>query len=230
MSVVNKVARASRVTLADQVYRDLRELVLAGQVAPGEKFTLRGLAEAIGVSPMPVREAVGRLSAEGALEIMPNRAVRVPLMTRGRFLELRTIRAELEGLAAETATRHATDADIAEITHHHEIFTAESAKDDPDGAVAIRANKDFHFAIYRAARMPRLMQIVENLWLEVGPVLNLDLRANGRRLQEVEAHKHHQRLVSALRRRDPADARAALRADIESASAFILGNGHLPDE
>lgn len=230
MSVVTKVARVARVTLSEHVYQDLRELVLAGQVAPGEKFTLRGLAAAIGVSSMPIREAVGRLAAEGALEVLPNRAIRVPLMTRARFVELRTIRAELEGLAAEIATERATDAEIAEIAGHHDLFTAESAKPEPSGALAIKTNKDFHFALYRAARMPRLMQIIENLWLQVGPVLNLDLRASGRRLHEVEAHKHHERLVAALRRRDGAAARAALRADIESAAAFILANGQLPDE
>lgn len=230
MSLVEKMPRVSRVTLSDHVYQELRELLLAGQVAPGEKFTLRGLADAIGVSPMPVRQAVGRLAAEGALEVTPNRAIRVPVMTRAGFEELRRIRCEIEGLAAELAAERAGPEEIEEIAGHQDLFAAESMKPVPDGAVAIRANKDFHFAIYRAARMPRLLQIIESLWLQVGPILNLDLRASGRRLREVEAHKHHARLVEALRRRDGATARAALVADIESAAAFILANGQLPEE
>ena len=75
---------------------------------PGQRFTLRGLAAAIGTSAMPVREAVTRLAAEQALEVLPNRAIRVPLMTRERFLELRTIRLQLECLAIEAPPTSAT--------------------------------------------------------------------------------------------------------------------------
>lgn len=228
MSVVEKVARLSRVTLGEQVYQDLRELLAAGQVAPGEKFTLRGLAEAIGTSSMPVREAVNRLAAENALEVLPNRAIRVPIMTRERFVELRTIRIEIEGLAAQMAAERATPNDIAEALRHQSVFAEESRRLDPDGAVALKANKDFHFAVYGAARMPLLLQIIGGLWLQIGPVINLDLRASGRRLHAVEAHKHHTRLIEAIRRRDGRAARAALADDIRTAAEFILAGGRLP--
>lgn len=230
MSVVEKVARLSRVTLGEQVYQDLRELIFAGQIAPGEKFTLRGLAEAMGTSPMPVREAVSRLSAEKALEILPNRTIRVPIMTRERFVELKIIRMEIEGLAAEVATTRAEARDIAEMAEHQNVFAEESRKADPDGAVALKANKDLHFAIYRAARMPQLLQIIEGLWLQVGPVINLDLRASGRRLHAVEAHKHHARLIEAMRARDPKAARQALADDIRSAAEFILAGKRLSSD
>jgi DNA-binding GntR family transcriptional regulator len=228
MSVVEKVARISRVTLADQVYQDLRELLVAGQVAPGEKFTLRGLAEAIGTSSMPIREAVSRLAADGALEVLPNRAIRVPIMTRERFMELRTIRIEVEGLAAEIAAERATAEEMDEIARHHEAFEKESKKRHPDGAVALKVNKDLHFALYRAAAMPSLLQIIDGLWLRIGPVINFDLRASGRRLHAVEAHKHHARIVEGVRTRNGKMARAALAADISSAAEFILSSGNLP--
>lgn len=226
--LAEKVARVSRVTLSEVVYRDIRELLLAGQVAPGEKFTLRGLAEAVGTSPMPVREAVGRLSAEGALEILPNRAIRVPIMTRERFEELTVIRAEIEGLAAQFAAERASPGEISAACGFHAQFAAESAEADPDGAVALRLNKDLHFAVYKAAHMPNLLQIIDGLWLQVGPVINLDLRASGRRLKEVEAHKHHARLILALRAGDGAGARQALADDIRAAADFILATGNLP--
>ncbi|MEF2547137.1 GntR family transcriptional regulator [Aurantimonas sp. E1-2-R+4] len=226
--IADKMPRVSRVTLGEHVYRDLRELILAGQVAPGEKFTLRGLAEAVGTSPMPVREAVGRLSAEGALEILPNRAIRVPIMTRERFGELTIIRMEVEGLAAQFAAERADAAQIAVACAHHERFAAESRHRDPDGAVALKANKELHFAVYAAADMPQLQQIIDGLWLQVGPVINLDLRASGRRLKEVEAHKHHARLIAALKARQADEARAAVAADIRDAADFILANGNLP--
>ncbi len=226
--LAEKVARVSRVTLGEVVYRDIRELILAGQVAPGEKFTLRGLAAAVGTSPMPVREAVGRLAAEGALEILPNRAIRVPIMTRERFAELAVIRAEIEGFAADRAARNARAEEIADAFRLHEAFAAESARAAPDGAAALKLNKDLHFAVYRAAHMPHLLQIVEGLWLQVGPVINLDLRASGRRLKEVEAHKHHARLIAALKARDSVAARQAVADDIASTARFILATGGLP--
>ncbi|WP_224003400.1 GntR family transcriptional regulator [Aureimonas sp. SA4125] len=226
--MAEKVTRVSRVTLSEVVYRDIRELLLAGQVAPGEKFTLRGLAEAVGTSPMPVREAVGRLSAEGGLEILPNRAIRVPIMTRERFAELTIIRAEIEGLAAQYAAERAAPHEIAAACGFHMQFAAVSAEADPDGAAALKLNKDMHFAVYRAAHMPNLLQIIDGLWLQVGPVINLDLRASGRRLKEVEAHKHHARLVAALKDGDGAAARQALADDIRTAADFILATGDLP--
>lgn len=224
-----RVGRIVRQTLADQVYGDLKELLLSGRAAPGERFTLRGLAGAIGTSAMPVREAVSRLVAENALEVLPNRAVRVPLMSRARFAELRLIRTSLEGLAAATAAREATAEEIAEVVRHERAFAAERDKKRPDGAAAMRHNKDLHFALYRAAHLPTLMGMIEGLWLQIGPVLNLDFRAGPERVRQGEAHLHHERLVAALKARDSDAARDALVADIWSAGDFILSRDVLPD-
>lgn len=224
-----RVGRIVRQTLADQVYGDLKELLLSGRAAPGERFTLRGLAAAIGTSAMPVREAVSRLVAENALEVLPNRAVRVPLMPRARFAELRLIRTSLEGLAASTAAREATADEIAEVVRFERAFATERGKKRPDGAAAMRHNKDLHFALYRAAHLPTLMGMIEGLWLQIGPVLNLDFRAGPERVRQGEAHLHHARLVAALKARDPEAARDALVADIWSAGDFILSRDVLPD-
>lgn len=224
-----RMGRIVRLTLADTVYRDLKEILLSGRAAPGERFTLRGLASAIGTSPMPVREAVSRLAAENALEVLPNRAVRVPLMPRPRFEELRLIRIQLEGLAATTAAANATQEDIAEVSRFERLFAAEREKRKPDGAAAMRYNKDLHFALYRAARLPTLFQMIEGLWLQIGPVLNLDFQAGPDRVRQGEAHVHHEALVAALKAHDPEAARAALVSDIWSAGDFILSRGILPD-
>lgn len=225
----DRMGKIVRLTLADTVYRDLKELLLAGRAAPGERFTLRGLAAAIGTSAMPVREAVSRLAAENALEVLPNRAVRVPLMSRARFIELRLIRSSLEGLAAETAALNADASDLAEINRCERLFAAEREKPQPDGAAAMHFNKDLHFALYRAARMPILFGMIESLWLQIGPVLNLDFQAGPERVRGGEAHIHHAALVEALHRRDGPAVRQALLADIWHAGDFILSRGILPD-
>src|SRR3546814_5729468 len=97
---------------------------------PGQRFTLRGLAATVGTSAMPVREAVGRLAAEQTLEVLPNRAIRVPIMTRGRFLELRPIRIQLEGLAIVQAAQHRSAAELAEIQAYEQEFRL--AREQPD--------------------------------------------------------------------------------------------------
>src|SRR5215468_7993257 len=111
-----RLARDSADTsLRTQVYESLREALTAGRFRPGQKLTFRFVADALGVSLTPVREALRRLVAEGAFEMQPNRSVRVPPMTRAKVLELRDIRMAVEGLAAEKAAANATRPHVAQL-------------------------------------------------------------------------------------------------------------------
>jgi DNA-binding GntR family transcriptional regulator len=174
---------------------------------------------------MPVREALHRLMAEQAVEFLPNTAIRVPVMTVARFREIRDIRITLEGMATDAAARAIGPADLAVAQQHAQAFI-----DAPDDRVEeiVRANKDFHFAIYRAARMPVLLQMIESLWTQVGPVINLDIRSGSERIRHRHAQRHHTAMLQALGRGDGPAARAALAADITEAGNFILAQGHLP--
>ena len=87
MDISDLVTPLTRQTLSGDVYEQLRELLLYGRVMPGEQLSLRTIAEALGVSVMPVREAVHRLVAEQALDLSSNRALRVPVMTVSQFRE-----------------------------------------------------------------------------------------------------------------------------------------------
>jgi DNA-binding GntR family transcriptional regulator len=179
---------------------------------------------------MPVREAVQRLAAEGALVVRPQSGARVPLMTRGRFAELTTIRIALEGMAAARAAKTASALELGQIEHHLARLQASAARKRADPIVVIRANQRLHFAIYRSARMPVLLSLIEGLWLQIGPVLNLDLQSSSERLAKLAAHEHHALLVASLARRDAKGARRGLVGDIESAAAHILSLGRLPAE
>jgi DNA-binding GntR family transcriptional regulator len=176
----------------------------------------------------PVRVAVSRLIADEALEVTPNRAVRVPLMSAARFEELTTIRLAIEGFAIERAATRRTAAELAQVRRHDRAFRRQCRSRTPDPALAVQANHDLHFTAYRAAGLPTLMPIIEGLWLRIGPVLNLDMRSSPRRLQMGQAETSHAALVEALQARAPAAARAALQADIGTASRFILERGILP--
>ena len=222
-------AITTRVPIRDSAYARLRELLIAGQLAPGDKVSPRELAAQLEVSSMPVREAVQRLAAEGALVVRPQSGARVPLMTRSRFIELTTIRIALEGMAVERAARSASSAELATIEQHLIRLQASAARVRPDPAVVIRGNQRLHFAIYRSARMPALMSLIEGLWLQIGPVLNLDLQSSRERLAKLGAHEHHALLVRSLARRDSKGARRGLVGDIESAAAHILSLNRLPE-
>jgi DNA-binding GntR family transcriptional regulator len=217
-----------RRTLGERVNAHLRERLMGGEIAPGDKLSLRAVAEALGVSMTPVREAVARLTAEDALEVLPKSAVRVPLMTLTRFHELTTVRLAIEGFAAECAALRRTDADLAVIRTTDAEFRRQCRAARPDLARAVRANKSLHFAVYQAAGLPALTQIITGLWLKIGPVLNLDMRSSMRRLSQNEAELHHAALVAALVAGDSAAARAALVADIKGAARFIEVQGQLP--
>jgi len=219
------VERIEHGTLGKRVYRELRELLIAGQVAPGDRLSLRGLAAQLGTSPMPVREAVYRLLAEQAVQVLPNRTIIVPMMTSTRFRELRRIRLALEGLAVEVAAGAITPEELATAACHNEAFVFAPTE---DTSTIVRANKDFHFAIYAAARMPVLMQMIEGLWTQAGPVINFDIRSGSARIADRVARRHHARALDALMRGDAAMARAAIVADIDEAGDFILASGRLP--
>lgn len=218
---------ARHATLAERVYLHLRELLIAGRLAPGERLSLRGVAKALGVSIMPVRDAVSRLVADRALEVAPNRAVRVPVMDARRFRELAALRAEIEGFAAERAACARDPAALAAIEAAEAAFREEAARPRPDLARAVALNRDFHFALYAAAGMPLLEETIAGLWLKAGPVLNLDMRANPERLRTGPAARLHAAALAAVRAGDGAAARAAIAADIAAAAEFILARGAL---
>ncbi|PUE62711.1 GntR family transcriptional regulator [Limnohabitans sp. 2KL-17] len=227
MSVTKLLTPLKRQTLSADVYEQFKELLISGRMMPGEQISLRGMAEGLGVSVMPVREAVQRLTAEQALEITPNRSLRVPQMSVSQFREITSIRKNLEGLAAATAAQCLSDEDTQKIVMWHESFVREMKNETPDGARLISLNKELHFAIYRGAKMPVMMQLIEALWLRIGPILNYDMRSGPVRVNQRTALTHHASMVDSILKKDVEGARQALEADIQSAADFIISVGVL---
>ncbi len=215
-------------TLGDQTFRQLSGLLISGQIAPGERLSLRDIADAFGVSMMPVREAVSRLVATGALEVSRNRAATVPVMDLQKFRDITRVRIEVEGFAAALAAENRTDADLEAIAAAEKAFRGLSSDRPQDVSNAVQYNQKLHFAIYSAAHSPTTLEIVQSLWLRVGPVLNLDLRENPDRLESGIATVCHAEALAAIRNRDAAAARAAIARDIESAALFIERQNKLP--
>ena len=227
MTFSTLVTPLTRQTLSADVYGQLRDLLMNGRVMPGEQLSLRSIAEALHVSVMPVREAVQRLVAEQALELSSNRVLRVPVMTVSQFLEITTIRINLESLATARTAALIDAQGYDEVLALHERFAHEMSLKRPDESRLVAANKELHFAIYRQARMPMLMQMIESMWLRVGPIINYDMRKGSARVAERVSANHHGRLVAALKKKDAAAATAALSADIQGAADFIVSAGVL---
>lgn len=215
-------------TLGKRVYNELRDYLMAGGVQPGEKVTLRQLTSAFGTSLMPVREAVQRLVAEGALELLPNRAIRVPLMTKTRVAEILRIRLALEGMAVEEAAKIILPETIDRLESLNKAFS-EDMKTSENRGRQFRSNKEFHFTIYRAAEMPVLMSMIEKLWVQVGPFLHFSLGVRHREEGSKYAPDCHDRLIQALKMRDGKAGCDALAGDLRGAADLMLRLGNLPD-
>lgn len=216
-----------RKTVADQVYLDLRSRLIAGTYLPAQKLTLRALAQEFGTSMMPVRDAVKRLGAQGGLQINANRTIQVSAPSSEEFEEMLKIRMALEGLACESAVKRMRDTEIAKIRQIEQRFEREALRLRPNPEMLSKINRDFHFGIYRASKMPQLLDLIENLWVQVSPVLSLAIRYTAQGLTLRDAQRHHIRLVESITKRDTARARLALVADIKEAGDLILRSGLL---
>ena len=228
-SALAELPQLDRRTLADTTYEALSDLLAAGRLAPGDRLSLRRSAAVLGVSVMPVREAVGRLVAEGALEVSPNRAIRVPTMTQAEFRALAETRMAVEGIAAARAAEQRSEENLAGIRRAEAAFRSAAERADPDSAMAVALNRDLHFAIYAACGLPPLQEIIARLWLKAGPVINLDLRAHPERLLQGFALRRHAEALRAIEARDGAGAAAAIASDIGEAAEFIISRGGLRD-
>jgi DNA-binding GntR family transcriptional regulator len=205
----------NRDTIQERIYRQVADLILDGEVAPGQQVTIQRLTESFQVSATPVREALKRLAANGALTFVNGRAMGIPRIDQDRLDDLRAVRLEVESLAVTWAAERRTDAHLAAIRQekHH----LERAVADNDVSAYLRSNRAFHFAIYRASGSPTLVNIIENLWLQIGPYFNL-LRESD---NYASSNERHRAMWESIRARDAVAAREALAGDINGAYEII---------
>ncbi len=219
------VPRLTYETLQERAYQELRTAIREGRFVSGETLTTRGLAAMLGVSQMPVREAMRRLAQDKTLEILPNRTTRVPLLSARRFDELADVRAELEGYAAALAAERMTAAEFSEIKSANEEMSR--AIDRGDFVAVNSMNERLHFAVYRAAKSETLLSVIDGLWQQSGPYLASLIRhlLGASETPSKFALLQHYELLAALGKGDPVGARAAMKADIvESARWYRESN------
>ncbi|MGL4611202.1 MAG: GntR family transcriptional regulator [Trueperaceae bacterium] len=206
-------------TLSDKVYGQLRKAMMSGRLSLGQVVTLRGLATMLGTSVMPVRDAIRRLTAEGALELLPNRLIRVPELSLERFRELTKVRALLEGDLAAQATTNVTPDVLKTLKQINEDYLA-AIKNKRSYLDITSINQQFHFTIYRLAKNQLQLSLVETLWLRGGPYL-----ATFEQLGQAETVEslpdQHSTIIKTLRSQNANAVRKALADDIlEAARVF----------
>lgn len=209
------IPRVARETLNDRVYSELKKSILNGSIMPGAHISMRSLSKSIGTSLMPVREALRRLSAEGALEVLPNRSFTLPVLTPDTFRQMRDVRVALEGMATEAAATNMSHAEFIELER---LYAQLERSDEMDLSDYLDLHERFHFAVYAASRSEVLLLILKSLWLQIRPMLNQIMIGTRYEI----CSDYHESALQALKRRDGKAARAAIEADILDAAETIL--------
>lgn len=206
---VDPEAEDDALPLSEIVYAKLRQSLMRAELKPHERLKVRNLAQQMGTSETPVREALFQLAHEGAIEIRPRYYIRVRRLTLAEYTEIRDIRLQLEPLAAERALPHVDDAVIDELAATHEALVAAEASG--DWQTALQTNFDFHFGLYTRSGMPTLTEVLEGLWIRIGPLLS-ELYPDAHPTYS-ERHQHLN-VLDALRARDSYALREAIRMDL----------------
>lgn len=162
---------ARKVPSHELTYVRLRDMVLFGTLAPGQPVTIQGLIGDLGAGMTPVREAIRRLTAEGALEPQGNRRVTVPRLEPGVLDQLAFARLTIEPHLADLAAMNLTSELIAQLESlDGRVNAAIRAGDVTD---YLTANHAFHFALYEASGAGVLVDMARSMWLRFGPSLRV---------------------------------------------------------
>lgn len=190
------------------IYRKLRAKILFGELVPGQPVTIQGLTEHMSAGMTPVREAIRRLTAQGALEFQGNRRVCVPILNADHISELIQARSWLDPYLTERASAHVSGKDIDSLT---------ASDTDLDRAISngnirlyLEHNYHFHSLIYQLAGAPILADLAEGLWLRFGPSLRMVCGMLGTE----KLPDRHKEVLSALRTGDAKAAAQAMREDV----------------
>ena len=196
------------------VYEELKDRIISADLLPGQHINILELSENMGVSTMPVREALRQLDSEKIIIIQNNRSSRINELTQSEFDEILKIRLNLETIAAKKACELRTESDINKI----EEIVKEMQKTGNNLKKYIRKNRELHFGIYELANSPILLSIIDGLWARIGPYFNLQI-FNKEHLDDFLIS--HMEMCEALKQKDKVKMAKALKNDLCRAAQRI---------
>jgi DNA-binding GntR family transcriptional regulator len=206
---VDDLSSVNHLTLEKTVYRELLKGIISGKLSPGTQITITQLAKQLGVSLMPVRQALRALEAKNLISLQKNRRLIIRILTADDLNELLQIRLNLECMAVERAAENCTDDTIARLEG-----LLDDMKATKDREVYLEKNKEFHHTIYRCANKPILLEIIQDLWSRISPYYFMYLIEG----DLTEHNPYHQGILEGMRERNPKEVCKWLKVDLEKAA------------
>lgn len=211
----DEAASEPKLTLHTSIYDEMRRRLITGKIHPGESLSTRSLATEMGVSQMPIRDALSRLAAEGAIQIRAQRKIEVAEMTADRFSDLLNCRLLLEPEAAVAALPYITKSRLKRLKQIDRLLDEAIEKGDVMGYM--EQNFHFHFAIYGVNKRPALNRLIESIWLQFGPFM----RVVYGRFGTVNLVDQHTIALEAIETKDAAALENAIALDIRDGMGLI---------
>ncbi|NPV92642.1 MAG: GntR family transcriptional regulator [Firmicutes bacterium] len=205
--------------LREIVFETLREAIITGVLKPGERLMEVQLAEEMGVSRTPVREAIRKLELEGFVVMVARKGAYVAGISLKDITDVFEIRAALEGLAASLAADRASEEELEEM--ERAVANRWVYLENTDLSSLVETDSEFHDILYRASRNQKLINILSNLREQIDRFRAVSLASPGRGREALEEHK---KIVEAISIRDPELALKLGQEHIENAENALLNN------
>lgn len=205
------------IPLRDVVFNTLRQAIIKGELKPGERLLEIQLAEQLGVSRTPVREAIRKLELEGLVVMMPRRGATVSGITKKHLQDVLEIRWALEDLAMRLACERMTQAQLTALKEQGGIL--EMKKDSDDAFELSDIDAKFHELIYQATNNPRLIQMLANLREQMYRYRLEYMKAKSKREKLLEEHRN---IIHAIEMHDAEAGHKAITEHISSQEEEIL--------
>ncbi|NOL50444.1 GntR family transcriptional regulator [Pelistega europaea] len=207
-------------SLSIKVYNNMKNALMSGDYQPGERLVISEIAQAMGVSITPVREAIFRLVSEQSLELKTATAIHVPVLTSQKLKEIQLIRFHLEGAAAAAAAENATDEDIKRLSTIQDELE-KFAFTDPTKTSAL--NREFHFALMDASKLTTLKATVEPFWVLCGPTIKIfHVKLAAQKDNDLHKTHRHRIVLEALRNKQPEVAKLAIQEDLMWGGHYMI--------
>jgi len=203
--------------LREVIFNTLREAIIVGELKPGERLMEVQLAEKMGVSRTPVREAIRKLELEGLVDMLPRKGAHVADLSVKDIMDVLEVRASLDGLATALASTRITEEELKELKHIHNQFVNYIEKENLNGS--IKKDVDFHDIIYCASRNEKLIQIANNLREQIHRFRVIYLKDY---VSPKELIREHEEIIEAISKRDPFNAQKVAETHIKNQEETII--------
>lgn len=205
--------------LRDVVFKTLRQAILKGELEPGERLMEIQLAERLGVSRTPIREAIRKLELEGLVLMIPRKGAEVAKISENNLRDVLEVRRSLEELAIDLACQRMTPEELLELTKTEELFS--QAVREGDAMRIAQTDERYHEIIYNSTKNEKLVQILNNLREQMYRYrLEYIKDADKRQILIVE----HEHILRALKAHNIAEAKGAVREHIDNQQLTVSKN------